>query len=205
MEKEIWKDIRGFENKYQISNMGRIRSIFRYKIILKPALTQGYKFVSLYNKTSKKCYRIHRLVAQTFIPNPNNKITVNHKNGIKTDNRVSNLEWNTYQENIKHSYNVLGRNPTKYWSGKFGKDNSCSKIVLQYTLDKNFVKRFTSVMEASIETNICKSSIARNARGERKTAGGYIWVYSPIGYLKSEEDCNKLIEDNREDLELIFK
>ena len=117
MEKELWKDIDGYEGLYQVSNFGRIKSLpktwicgnkkskrFKPETLLKPSyITCGYLQVWLSKDNVPKSYRVHRLVAKSFIPNPNNKETINHINGIKDDNRVENLEWNTIQENLNHA------------------------------------------------------------------------------------------------------
>lgn len=97
---EEWKSIPGFEGIYQISSEGRVKNA--YGRMLKPETTRnGYQRIRLFDG---KKYLLHRLVASTFIPNLENKEVVNHKNGVKTDNRVENLEWSTWSENVKHAY-----------------------------------------------------------------------------------------------------
>ena len=102
---EIWKDIPNFEGLYQASNLGNIRSTYRYKKILKQCKSKnGYLKVMLCAHSERKLISVHRLIAMTFLKDYDIKLQVNHKNGIKVDNRIKNLEMVTPSENIKHSF-----------------------------------------------------------------------------------------------------
>lgn len=136
----------------------------------------GYLRVTLYKKNKPYHKLVHRLVAETFIPNPKNKPQVNHKNGIKTDNRIVNLEFVTASENIKHKYSVLGYKNVSSMKNKFGKDNPNSKIVLQIK-DCKIIATFYGASEASRITGINRGHICDCCRGERKSVGGYKWKY----------------------------
>lgn len=119
---------------------------------------------------------VHRLVAQTFIPNPENKQEVNHKNGVRTDNRVENLEWVTKSENEIHKYKVLGFKG--FWKNKKGKSSPNFKIVQQIK-DGKIIAEFYGSCEAERETGVCRVAIIQCCNGYRhnKTAGGYQWKY----------------------------
>ena len=113
-EIEVWKPIEGYEGLYEVSSLGQIKRFYKgdfytkgsYSKILKPCLDKkGYARISLYNSNHiRKDYKIHRLVALTFIPNPNNLPQVNHKNNIKNQNNVENLEWITNLNNMRHAW-----------------------------------------------------------------------------------------------------
>lgn len=176
--KEIWKDIEDQEGHYLISTLGLVKSLKRRREkILKPAILRGYSSVSLCHGKSKRHY-VHRLVAIAFIPNPENKPQVNHKKGIKLDNRASELEWCTASDNQLHSFRELGTKPT--WTGKFGKDNPNSKPVSQYSKEGKFINTFVSQSEAGKITGIANGIISLACSGKKESAGGYLWKFNKV-------------------------
>lgn len=179
MQKEIWKDVVGYEGLYKVSRNGLIIGLKRniYRRLSKKA--DGYIKVNLTKNGFTKHFLVHRLVAIAFIPNPLNNKFVNHKNGIRGDNRVSNLEWVTHSENCIHGYRVNGRVHPKPALGKFGYDNPRSKCVIQYDLKMTELNRFGSAAEASRVTGLSRTNICANCRKKHpyKHIGGFIWRY----------------------------
>ena len=152
---EIWKDVANYEGLYQVSNLGRVKSIgYKKELILKHFNTGGYKRVTLIKNKIRKHHLIHRLVAETFIPNLNNLPQINHKDENKKNNCVNNLEW------CSNSYNI---------------QYSKAKSVLQFDLENNLIKEYSSITEARKETK--QTHIGDCCSGKRKTNGGYIWKY----------------------------
>lgn len=121
---EIWKDIPGFEERYQVSNYGNVRSIRdnHGNKRIKPKATwvspSGYQYVQLFVKDVKHNVSVHHAVASAFIPNPDQKETVNHIDGNKLTNSVNNLEWATYSENLKHAHVTGLKQGQSHWKGK---------------------------------------------------------------------------------------
>ncbi|MBO5138700.1 MAG: HNH endonuclease [Bacilli bacterium] len=176
---EDWKDIKGYEGYYQISSLGRVKSLTRVVVcknkhkftcrekILKLNTRNGYYVVNFQKEGLKRSFQIHRLVAIHFINNPQNKPQVNHIDGNKKNNNVNNLEWVTIKENINHAFNI----------GLSSKIRHNNKPVLQFDKNMNFIKEYVSACSAENETNINHSNISRCCRGIYKQTGGYIWKY----------------------------
>lgn len=179
---EIWKDIKYYEGYYKVSNLGNVKSISREVTReIGPYITKernlrkgnskpGYYNVSLCVNSMPKSFLVHRLVAHAFLENPLNKKEVNHKNGIKTDNRVENLEWVTPKENCKHAKDIL--NVDVY---KTGSKNKRSEPTLQISLDGFLICVHESRNEAARNCNIPVGHISEVVLGKRAKAGGYLW------------------------------
>ncbi|MEK4581840.1 NUMOD4 domain-containing protein [Bacillus sp. FSL R12-0074] len=183
--KEEWRDIEGyegFEGMYQVSNLGRVRSMKREFIrsngrvynregvILKPMVNhKGYLIVDLRNRGKRKGGFVHRLVAKAFIPNIECKPQVNHINGNKQDNNVNNLEWCTNGENALHAYRTGLNKPNSNGGRPKRKINQISN-------DGEIVATFISLSEAIDKTKI--NNISAVCRGVRPRAGGFIWKFA---------------------------
>lgn len=185
---EVWKDIKGFEKIYQVSNFWNIKSLSRviknWKVefiskekILKQSFNKWYKTIKLNNIS----FLVHRLVAKAFIENPENKKEVNHKDWNSSNNFLENLEWVTPKENMKHSFNLGRKNVMKitWWPSKwkFWKLNHKSKKVSQYTKEGVFLKIWDSTMDIARFYKVNPSSISLNCNWKLKTAYGFIWKY----------------------------
>lgn len=175
---EIWKDIKGYENKYQISNLGKVKSLSRkvkcgngYKKTEERILRQnkdnrGYLMVNLYKDNTQHTIKTHRLVANAFIPNHLNLPQINHKDEEKTNNTASNLEWCT------NSYNC------NYGTHNERMAKALSKTVYQYSMKNTLIKVWVSAIQCSRENNIFNHRhISECCLGKRKTHKGYKWSY----------------------------
>lgn len=183
---EQWKNIQGYKGLYQISNYGRVKSLSRFhnnnknssigyiskeKILKAETDGWGYLYVILLKDKERKKKKIHRLVAETFIPNLNNLPQVNHIDGNKKNNKVNNLEWCTREHNIQEAFRLgLIKAPKS-------KEHYRSKSVEQYDLQGNFIKEWNCTHDIERELNYRHTNISACCRGKIKKVYGYIWKY----------------------------
>lgn len=186
---EKWKEIPGFEKYYLVSNTGKIYSI-RSERLLKQWKRLGYMRVNLSANGRRESWAVHRLVALAFIPNPEQKPTVNHINEIKDDNRVENLEWaTTFEQNIHGTRLKRVRQHTDYKARKIdysvvaskhdyrSMGEKFSKPISQFNGSK-LIKTYPSLRQASKESGVSISHICACLKGRYKTGGGWIWKYA---------------------------
>lgn len=182
--KEVWIPIKE-SKKYKISNLGEIKNLNyknsgKEKILKQTISPKGYKTINLREKGKKYSQMVHKLMAEAFIPNPDNLPQVNHKDGNKERNIIdienlygdtTNLEWVNNSGNQKHAYKLGLR------TAKRGKQNILSKKIEQYDLKGNFIKLWDSISEANKELKIPNGSISAVCKGKMKQTGGYKWKY----------------------------
>ena len=171
---EIWKPVKNFENLYEVSNLGRVKSL-RHNKILRPVYNKqnGYRYLRLYDKT-ESFYYVHTLVAEMFCEKPviDKRLVVNHKNGRKLDNRANNLEWITYGDNLKHAYynnlKPLPKTTRKVYCKELNKEfSSPYKAALYLIQTENLTANYKSI--ANNINRVCKK--------ERHTAYKYHWIF----------------------------
>ena len=207
LPKRVWKDIPGYEGKYQVSNIGQVRSLNyrgntgKTKILKQDTGRDGYKRVVLCKDGKYKKYLVHRLVAMAFIPNPHNYPIINQKDENKTNNQYKNLEWCTIQynnnygtHNEKISKTMKGKNTGKNnpFYGKQHTEETKKKIstakkgkkrkgkpILMFTKEDEFIRRFNSVADANefLGKSRYNANIYLCAEGTNEIAYGYKWEY----------------------------
>ena len=171
----IWKTIEEYPN-YMVNNIGEVKrkegldsaGHYRREKMLSPKMDKdGYYEYSLCKDGKMKCFRAHRLVAEAFIPNPDNKPCIDHINCVRSDNRVENLRWATNQENHNNPLSLINHK------------NASSIPIIQYTKDGKMLRKWESATEAAEELNLHHQRISKCCKGRygHKTTGGYIWKY----------------------------
>lgn len=187
---ELWLPVPGWENYYEVSNLGRVKSLPRtiphskFGVVRIPGKIMhasnaaGYRALNLSRDKKDTRSLVHRLVAMAFIPNPNNYPHINHINCNRADNRVGNLEWCNQSQNQYHAYRNGLRPATDDLKGAKGFTNVKNrKPVLQYSIDGSFIREWRSLTEAHNETKIRLSGISQVCTGKIKEAGNFIWKF----------------------------
>ena len=174
---EEWKDVIGYEGKYQVSNLGNVRSLDYMHTGNAKELKQytnryGYKMVRLCKNGDMKAFSVHKLVAMSFIPNPNNYPQVNHKDCNPLNNKVDNLEWCTAEYN-----NTYNNKHIRALETRMKKHIGCRKI-LQLNENEEIIKEYFSISQASKEMKVSNQAISDCLRGIQKHSAGYKWKYA---------------------------
>lgn len=170
---EKWKDIQGYEGLYQISNLGNVKSI-KKGIIIGDVIKGGYRRIPLYKNGKYKRFMIHRLVAEAFVKNPDNKPEIDHIDGNPLNNKVDNLRWCNHTENLNNPITLKRKSIAakgNHMTGRFGALHHNSKKVL--CIETKTV--YGGIAEAERKTGVTHISMV--CGGKRKTAGGYHWQY----------------------------
>lgn len=190
MQCEIWKDIIGYQDRYQISNFGNVKSLerlkksgFGYQLVKESILKgfidkQGYHIVDLKIDNIRKHFRVHRLVAIHFIPNPDNLPEVNHKDENPNNNHVDNLEWCDGKYNCNYGTRVERCTNNRDYDMIAKKRR---KIVYQYDLQGNLIRVWESALEIKKVLGIDNSTIAKCCKSVSKQYSGFLWSYETHG------------------------
>lgn len=190
---EEWRDIAGYEGKYQVSSLGRMRSFARFsapRIIAPRRDAYGYMMYSLFNNGKRIIKKAHRLVGVTFIPNGYNLPEINHKDEDKTNNRVSNLEWCSHLYNSRYGTKIPRLSFYAMYQGH------CLRKIRQYSLEGAFIKEHISSRMAERETGVKHQNIIEVCKGAQRQAKGYLWCYADdIQRIKEIESLRQY--DNR--------
>lgn len=187
-EQEIWKDIPGYEGLYQVSNLGNVKGLpsrrvysdgrvhyYPERVLKQHTIRRNNKQVCLTVGGNHRSFRVHRLVAMAFLPNPNNYDQVNHKDENPSNNNIDNLEWCSAEYNL--NYGTRNKRASE----------SRGKVVLQYSFDGELLREFSGAREAArqmgLEAN-CGANIQNCCNGKRRSAYGYVWQWKyPSKYV----------------------
>jgi len=166
---EIWKEIEGYNGRYKVSSLGRVKSLVKKKPIIMKASASGpkgkqYRSVMLTGNGKYKRMKVSRLVATAFKENPENKPCVNHINGIKTDDRACNVEWNTYSENNKHAFDTGLKDPTILIGDDNGNARTTSNKVL--LIREEYSGGEYTYKQLSLKYDLSESQIGNIVTGE---------------------------------------
>ena len=197
MKTEIWKDIAGYEGLYQVSNLGRVKSLPREhkcyadrqyvtkeRILIAHPNSKGYLRVQLKKDGKVEQLFLHRLVAEAFIPNPSNKGEVNHIDNVPTNNNAENLEWTTHKENMEWSskcgrYDHLKDQRSEYGKMNISKARKCvERKICLIDENNNVLKEYNTLTDACKDYGLDCGGVCRCCQGKQKTCGGYRWRYA---------------------------
>lgn len=188
MSVEEWRDINGYVGLYQISNLGNVKSIERKrfdskhsyavheKILSQPLNAYGYPVVSLHKDGKSKVKTVHRLVANAFIPNPENKLCVDHINGIRNDNRLENLRWATHKDN---SANMIRLNNQVKFKDRSISDDAKKRMLRNKRVVRSDGKKYESVLQAARDLGYQTSKmVIKNLKGRVDSVRGFTFSYA---------------------------
>ena len=177
--KEIWKDVVGFENLYQVSNLGNIKALPKHgrkSVNMKHCIKHGYCTVSFSKNGKSTTLYVHRVVAQAFLQNAEGKPEVNHIDGNKLNNAIDNLEWVTISQNQKHAIKLGLRKPSPM-TGRTGKLFPTARPILQFNKNGSLIREWDCISDAARFLGCNPSCICECLNGKNRTSYGYIWKY----------------------------
>lgn len=187
--KEVFLSVPGYSGLYEVSNLGNVMSLRSGKLLKQSTNKGGYKMLSLTKNGKSTCFSVHRLVAMTFLPNPDNLPEVNHKDENPGNNFVDNLEWCTRKYNL--NYGGYRERMSKTMKEKPSHHRSVSAY-FKDTME--FFKSWGTIKDAEIELGLSRGTIGKALSGQSKTSGGYIWKYNTTLTISDIEDKGSCID-----------